>query len=473
MQVTAIYGPPGTGKTQRLMDIIEALKKSGHGADDIGFLSFTKAAASEALSRLGIKRSDKISTIHGAAFRLLGLSTAQVVDNHRLTQFCDLMGVPFRGGNVEEGSNIEVGDEYLALIGLAANRLETVMDTYRNSNMPGNGSEFEVFASTYRKWKDSNGYMDFADMLSAFAAAPVPFGASAVLVDEAQDLSPLQWCVIDELVKGATDVYIAGDDDQSIYVWGGADPAGMVAFEKKYNAKRIILDQSWRIPAAVHALSTRIIDQVENRVEKAYKPRDEVGVVEYHSHISSVELPEEGSIMILFRNHAIRREIEKDLIARRTPYATSGGLSGLYENRFAYATRAFQKLKRGESIAEDELNTLFNVASKKAKQQIAERDFASLTATRQHIAIEYPVWMTDFYCEADLFAPVRVKLSSIHSSKGREADTVVLYLSMTTSTYDGYMNDPDSEHRVFYVGATRAKHNLIVVDGFNPYEIPR
>lgn len=473
MKVKAVFGPPGTGKTRYMMDKIAELKEQGHRASEIGFLSFTKAAANEALSRLDISRSDKVSTIHAACFRLLGLSSIQVVDNKRLSQFCDLVGVPFRGGNVEEGSNIEVGDEYLAIIALGKNRLEDLNETYSNSGRPGSPSQFSMFASTYDKWKRANGFLDFTDMLEVYLQRPVSFGCSAVLVDEAQDISPLQWKVIDKLVVGADEVIIAGDDDQSIYVWGGADPKGMVYFEEKYNAERIILDQSWRIPASVHKLATRVIDQIEDRVHKPYRPRLEEGTVQRHSHMSTVKFPADGSIMVLYRNHAIRKDIEKDLIARRIPYTTGGGFTGLFDNKYAHATRTFLKIKRGDTVSEDELNGLYKNCYQKAKVCITERDFAALTRMQLHHAIEYPGWMIDFYRDADMFAPIRIKLSSIHSSKGREADTVILCLAMTTSTFEDYNNDPDAEHRVFYVGITRAKHNLIIVDGFNAYNLPR
>jgi superfamily I DNA/RNA helicase len=59
---------------------------------------------------------------------------------------------------------------------------------------------------------------------------------------------------------------------------------------------------------------------------------------------------------------------------------------------------------------------------------------------------------------------VRIDVSTIHSVKGAEADHVVLLSDMTRSTYENLKNNPDSEHRAFYVGVTRAAHSLTIVE---------
>jgi hypothetical protein len=72
----------------------------------------------------------------------------------------------------------------------------------------------------------------------------------------------------------------------------------------------------------------------------------------------------------------------------------------------------------------------------------------------------------------DTLAP-RTQLISIHQSKGREADTVVLDVQLARRTYDAYVNVPDDEHRVFYVGVTRARERLytLMPEGPMAYEL--
>ena len=113
MQVSAIYGPPGTGKTTELLRRVKAVRDSGVAPERIAFLSFTRAAASEALSRLGIKKSKNVSTIHALAFRTLGLKQSQVVDPAKLREFSKAVGVPVIGKSPEDDEERSDGDFYL------------------------------------------------------------------------------------------------------------------------------------------------------------------------------------------------------------------------------------------------------------------------------------------------------------------------------------------------------------------------
>ena len=104
-----------------------------------------------------------------------------------------------------------------------------------------------------------------------------------VIVDEAQDLSLIQWQMVEQLIRKAERAYIAGDDDQAIFNWAGAD-IGRLKKIGKSNAvpRREILNQSYRIPKKVHTIAQKIITPITSRVEKEWKPREEEGTVEYH-----------------------------------------------------------------------------------------------------------------------------------------------------------------------------------------------
>jgi superfamily I DNA/RNA helicase len=102
MLVQAIYGPPGTGKTTELLRRVKEARDSGVQAERVAFVSFTRAAASEALSRLGLKKSNNVSTIHAMAFRHLGLRQSQVIDSMKLREFATVMGVPIIGKSPED-----------------------------------------------------------------------------------------------------------------------------------------------------------------------------------------------------------------------------------------------------------------------------------------------------------------------------------------------------------------------------------
>jgi DNA helicase-2/ATP-dependent DNA helicase PcrA len=77
----------------------------------------------------------------------------------------------------------------------------------------------------------------------------------------------------------------------------------------------------------------------------------------------------------------------------------------------------------------------------------------------------------DFYRDADLSVVPTIRLSTIHASKGHEADRVILLTDMTQRVAETAEKYPDDEIRVFYVGVTRAKHQLDIVEGHNGFNI--
>ena len=89
-----------------------------------------------------------------------------------------------------------------------------------------------------------------------------------LFIDEAQDLSLLQWEMVKQIWSRAEKTYIAGDDDQAIFKWAGADVDHFIAFKEEVDDIKT-LDQSYRIPGGpIHELSQRIISKVQNRFDK-------------------------------------------------------------------------------------------------------------------------------------------------------------------------------------------------------------
>ena len=97
-----------------------------------------------------------------------------------------------------------------------------------------------------------------------------------LILDEAQDCTPLQWSVLYKMAPKVDRIYLAGDDDQAIFKWAGADIDHFIALRDEVDEIRT-LNQSYRIPGGpIHELSQRIISRVKNRYEKDYKPKQEI-----------------------------------------------------------------------------------------------------------------------------------------------------------------------------------------------------
>lgn len=462
MKATAVYGPPGTGKTTWMMNKVAELIKSGYNPADIMYLSFTKAAASEVLRRMGVKTSDTVSTIHSACYRLLNLSGASVVNYRKLMDFGHQIGMPFSGKSDDAVEVMEIGDQFLSLYSLARNRLATNEEEYERSDRPGSWSEFQYFFESYDSWKEANGLIDFTDMLENYQNDPRSHGCKIIFVDESQDLSPLQWEVIREMadMEGVEEVFIAGDDDQAIFEWAGANPHGMEEFEEQYSAQRVVLDRSYRIPSEVHRIVTGISARISHRVGKSYQPRDEVGTVVY-DEIFEPSSQTEG--YILCRSHSIKQKVEKELIHRRTPFLSEGGgLPGPFGCKAAKAIRAWKRYKDSGVLTATDLDAMSAAAIERVRGDMIAGDRTSILGEDPLKIFKIPLVFLDYFRDVDIYTQPKLTTMTIHGSKGREADEVTIITDWPPRVQAGFLLNPDQEHRVWYVATSRAKHKLRV-----------
>lgn len=94
---------------------------------------------------------------------------------------------------------------------------------------------------------------EFTDMIVKFNNQEICPELKVLIIDEAQDLAPIQWTMA-KLIAYAGKTYVAGDDDQSIYRWAGVDPDDLINLD----GDRYILDQSWRVPRKIHDAKNNI-----------------------------------------------------------------------------------------------------------------------------------------------------------------------------------------------------------------------
>lgn len=471
MEAYALFGPPGTGKTTEMLRLVEEAKTRGIPATEIGFFSFTKAAAGEALRRLGLTRSDKIATLHSLAFRAMGATPMQMVDSYKLRKFGDKAGIPFAGvSNDEYGDQMEVGDKYLSIYNLARSRLTTPdHEYYESDERPGDHAQFMFFIESYVSWKSSFGYLDFTDLIERYVADPKDHGARVLFIDEAQDLSPLQWAMVERMAAfpRVRELTIAGDDDQAIYEWSGADPHGMAKFVTQYSAKEHTLAQSYRVPRAVHEVAREVVARISNRVKKSYRPAPRAGLVERYGTGFMPESVEHGDdVLILCRSHVTKKEVEEALVAIRKPYRNEGGRPGLFDSLWAGGIRAIHKINRGEKLTAADTEVLAKVGTTETKNDLNRGDFKAIAARGWERSLVVHSQFIEFFREADLTQSPTIRISTIHSAKGREARRVVLHTGITGQTERAMDKNPDQEARVWYVGVTRAKEQLDIVGGF-------
>lgn len=477
-----IFGPPGTGKTTRLLEIVDHYIEKGVHPQHIGFLAFTKKAANEAKTRaaetFGFENEEMpwFRTIHSLAFKQLGLTKAGVFNKEHFQELSEILGFEIQGQVMfDEGAayGMLVGDRVMFMENLARARMVPLRKQWEQSlNDEVHWLELQRAAKGYAQYKKKRGLIDFTDMLYNFVEFGVAPDLDVLIVDEAQDLSPLQWVVVDKIARDVENVYIAGDDDQAIFSWAGADPQHLVRLAGKHNT--ITLNQSYRIPKTVHGLAREIIRRIQGeRVTKKFKARDLDGSIRYHMDVESVDM-REGKWLVLARNGYSLRDMES--ICRSMGFSYDSKGFSLRRAKSLKAIAAYEDLRRGNPINAKQLKlisqyTPVNLPKMHDDFLLYPGDASGLglnLETIWHKAMRVPPEEREYFIAArsrgeTLIGEPRIQLSTIHGAKGGECENVVLLTDVARRTFEDMEVFPDNEHRVFYVGVTRAKENIHVI----------
>jgi DNA helicase-2/ATP-dependent DNA helicase PcrA len=491
MRTEIILGPPGTGKTTALLAAVEEELGRGTPPDRIGYVSFTRRAAQEAVARacakfkLSPRDFPFFRTLHSLCYHQLGLKRSDVFQGTKLREFGDYAGVSVTGHWTEEGSfeGYEVGDRILFMENLARTRMVNLKASFIVNDDDLGWTEVDRTAKALAQFKQNRGLVDFTDMLSEFVNHGDRPQIEVLLVDEVQDLSRLQWSVVDKLCAGCRRVAVAGDDDQAIYAWAGADVEHLI--EMDGDAR--VLGRSWRVPIAVQRVASEVISGVAHRRLKEWLPRDADGVVDRVGSFSEVDC-DGPDVLILARNaFVLREQVEDELRQRGIVYEKQGGEISI-PRRILDGIETWERLRKGAAVTGAEARVTYEsmrVGSGVARGHkrlpgVADEDLVTMASLRErggllrddvwHEALELlPSDDMSYILAArrrgeKLRDRPHVRISTIHGSKGGEAAHVVLFREMARRTYREMESAPDDERRVWYVGATRARERLTIVD---------
>jgi len=483
----ALFGPPGTGKTTTCLNMVDEELQKGADPDRIGFFSFTKKAANEGRDRacsrfnFDITELPYFSTIHSMAYRRMGISTSQVVDSKKLRAFGDWVGLDFTDQYTDNPDGIHmgdtIGDKCKAVDELARAMLlphHAIVDKF-GFDLPA--EPLDRFVRGYAQWKKKNDYVDFADMLEKFDEGP---SLDLLIIDEAQDMSALQWSVARKLASNAVYSVVAGDDDQAIYSFSGGTPEPLMKCKNKR-----ILNQSYRLPREVWQNCNDLAQRIEGRVDKVWNPRDEQGSVKYAT--SAEQLPlSEGNWLLLARNRYLLKEYISELKQAGIPFIN--GKQHSISSKHYTAIIAWQGLLKGRSVSMDGALAVYDQLvvgkgfERGHKSKLVEADFASinLSQLREHfglLAHDAPwfdvlsrigekdaSFIRRCLKRGESISCPRVTVSTIHGVKGGECDNVAVLPDMAWRTFDEYERNPNDERRCQYVARSRAKQRLFLLD---------
>lgn len=530
-----ILGPPGCGKTTTLLSQFGAELEAGTPPERIALVTFTRAASSHALGRLcdrfalALRKLAWVRTIHSASYSLLGLRPEQVMGNVGWRDFAERYGYELgvRPGSVEEGPSTPYAAVSRGRDGILASAFEWGRNALLGpeetlARYPVEGlmaRQFRLFVQRLEAFKVEHRLVDFADMLERVLEQRLRPTVDVAMIDEAHDLSPLQIALVEMWFAPCRRTIVAGDDDQAIYKFQGADPGWLLELARRSIPE--VLTQSRRVPARVHALAQRIIRANRTRIEKVYEPRDEPGeVLEIDPDRAMGLVDGSRSTFVLVRNRRFMGRFAKALVERAVPFEVEGrgawspysnadlvaasrmacrisvGNPGPYPRKDVAALLSFVPVASG--LIPRGLKAMFaRTESDESEDDVPEEPDSESSSPSPSYSLEGLDFQLDIGRLVDLIqerGPVaglikasrgdreyirklverygnvpepRVTLTTIHASKGREADLVLVVPDMSRLTYEEYVSKGQSGHeaetRVFYVAVTRAKQTLVLV----------
>jgi DNA helicase-2/ATP-dependent DNA helicase PcrA len=484
---TIVLGPPGTGKTTTLLNKVDDYLKQTD-PDKVGYFAFTQKAAYEARDR-AIKKFNLTEddlpyfrTLHSLAFRKLGIKKDQVMQQRHYKDLGKKLGFPVTYADYQEdqGSAFNSDSEYLRIIQLAQLRNITPEQQFdlHEHTQDLERSTLRIIDNELARYKKEYNLIDFNDMITEFTKSDKSPKFDVVFIDEAQDLSLMQWDMARTIWNKTKDSFIAGDDDQAIYKWAGADVDSFIALKGQY----LPLTQSYRIPAKVHGVAMGIINRIRNRIDKTWQPKTVQGSLQRHYSTDTIDMSA-GEWLVLGRTKHLLKDIEESLYQRGL-YYTSKYRRGTEKDLHEAAT-AWEHLRQGQLVNFKQIENMVkyigpkNWHKKKIKGMAKESFYGIDQLVRDYGLQVKTVWYEAFddagQTKVDYLRKMRkngeklnekprIELSTIHGAKGGESQNVVLLTDLTQNTMKGYERDPDDENRLFYVGATRTKENLHIIE---------
>ena len=472
-----LFGPPGTGKTTSGMAFIGEQIENGVTPDKIGYIAFTRKASLEAKDRAVRKFSfnqddmNYFRTIHSLCFMHLGVRRSGMMQKDNWVTLGKALGVETSGMGVmnEEAYNMgtPAGDRYFFLDNLARITRRPLREVYEERiDDDLYFEQLEIVHDALKKYKEREGLLDFTDLLEKYIESGVVPKLGALFVDEAQDLSKIQWEVVHKLAENVPVICAAGDDDQAIYRWAGASVEDFLNLQ----GNKRVLSKSYRIPRAVHTKVVEdLLPRIENRQEKVFTPDPREGYVNYVYSPYDLDM-EKGTWLLLARNSYALKEYEH--ICQLNGYSYETPKNKPLESPALRAIRDWTKLGKG--------STLLGKALKNIQRFHGDLDMDiddDGYYTMANLAVSHAVWYECFselnpkFIEwvrgamrrgEDLREP-RIIINTIHGSKGGEADHVAVITDMAARSYRYMDMFPDDECRVFYVALTRAKVGVNII----------
>lgn len=444
-----VLAGPGSGKTLVITERTKRLiLEQGVDPARILVVTFTKAAAKEMRERffrlMGQRRFPvTFGTFHAVFFQVLkhayGFHSGNIIREEQ--KFAFLREI-ITGMHLEYEDEAEFMGDLLGEISLVKNTGIPLAHYYpKNCAKEVFEKVFQAYGSRMRERR----LIDFDDMLSycfelfgkrkdILASWQQKF--QYILIDEFQDINKIQFDIVRMLAQPEDNLFVVGDDDQSIYRFRGAKPELMLGFEKAYpRAGRVLLDVNYRSCAPIVEASLKLISHNSQRFDKKIRPYRALGkegagpcgakrpregsqgagegqAVQFHLWESPRE---EGEAIIrqilkdsqngrsykecavLFRTNTQPRLFMSQLMAYNIPFRTKDNIPNIYEHWIARDILAYIRLALGSRSRGDILQVM-----NRPKRYISRESLESGT-------VAFDAWADYFYAKGQPWVAERIE----------------------------------------------------------------
>ena len=383
-----VLAGPGSGKTAvitgRVRYLLEEMKIA---PQTILVITFTKAAAMEMKERfvklMGEPKGVQFATFHSVFFMILRVSYGYGVDQiitEEMTR--NFLKEKIRGLDLEEGDEKDFIKNIIGEISRVKSE-GVAIENYYSLNCPEEA--FRDIFKSYEAFMKERGLIDFDDMMllcdKLFNDYPHILEAwqskfKYILIDEFQDVSKLQFELVRKMAKPLNNIFIVGDDDQSIYRFRGAKPEIMLGFEKIYpDCKKVLLNENYRSTESILNFAGSIIHKNKQRfakkiiaakgvrgnlpVIKSFTDRrtEDTAIVKdiIKSHDAGIPFSE---MAIVYRTNIAARPVVAKLIEYNIPFIMKEMAPSIYNHFIAKNIMDYLEIANGDRARSRFLNIM-------------------------------------------------------------------------------------------------------------------
>ena len=418
-----VLAGPGSGKTlvitRRTQWLIE---KAGVAPGNILVVTFTRAAAGEMRSRFdrlmgGRHLPVSFGTFHAVFFTILKYAYQYKVENILMeNEKYDILR------DIVHRIDVEMDDEKDFLMNIAGDISRVKGDMMSLEHFYSVNCSKDVFDEIYNEYNKKLKRMrriDYDDMLlqtwQLFKERPDILLAwqkkyRYILIDEFQDINRIQYEIIRLLAKPENNLFVVGDDDQSIYLFRGAKPEILLGFTKDYpEAKLTILNKNYRSTGAIVNRAAQLIDHNEQRYKKDFKAFREKGeevlvkafvkpADQYLKMIREiVDLHEKRGvpweeIAVIFRTNLQMAGLVEQLMMYNVPFVMKDSVPNIYEHWIAKDIFSYMNLAFGGNRREDYLR-IINRPNRYISRAYLDEDPVNLSNLKDYY--ENKEWMLE------------------------------------------------------------------------------